>query len=316
MTLGIIGAGLYNTFSQSAANQANVSAQEEINSKNLAFQTSMNQLNRKWALEDWSRNAQYNSPLQQMQRLREAGLNPNLVYGNGAQNTAQMVTRTEAKAPTLVAPHVNPVEVPNIGGELAQYNAIKVQNQQVETQKAQQKLLEEQANATALTAAGKVVEIARSKFELGKAQALLDSTIEAAKLRVQGMQIQNTLAPLDYDLRAAVVRLQAAKTDVEVSNIIADTEKKRAETIAVGTSIQEVRARIDNLHREGKLQDFAVQLSNHGLTPHDPVYWRMFDEFINKIPRTDVNTTIDPSRLDSLRRSGYVAPSYHLKYKY
>lgn len=35
-------------------------------------------------LADWTMQNEYNSPTSQMARLREAGLNPNLVYGNGA----------------------------------------------------------------------------------------------------------------------------------------------------------------------------------------------------------------------------------------
>lgn len=43
------------------------------------------QIERNWALEDRSHLEQYNSPEQQMSRLKAAGLNPNLVYGEGVQ---------------------------------------------------------------------------------------------------------------------------------------------------------------------------------------------------------------------------------------
>lgn len=36
------------------------------------------------SLYAWDLNNEYNSPAQQMQRLREAGLNPNLIYGSGS----------------------------------------------------------------------------------------------------------------------------------------------------------------------------------------------------------------------------------------
>jgi len=39
---------------------------------------------RKWALEDWDRVNKYNHPQAQMQRLMEAKLNPNLIYGSGS----------------------------------------------------------------------------------------------------------------------------------------------------------------------------------------------------------------------------------------
>ena len=39
-------------------------------------------------LEMWNRANEYNAPTAQMARLREAGLNPNLVYGKGATATS------------------------------------------------------------------------------------------------------------------------------------------------------------------------------------------------------------------------------------
>ena len=39
---------------------------------------------RKWQLEDWDRVNKYNHPQAQMQRLKEAKLNPNLVYGQSS----------------------------------------------------------------------------------------------------------------------------------------------------------------------------------------------------------------------------------------
>lgn len=51
-------------------------------------------------LEMWNMTNEYNSPQAQMQRLKDAGLNPNMVYGNGsAANQA-------AKAPSFEAPRL------------------------------------------------------------------------------------------------------------------------------------------------------------------------------------------------------------------
>lgn len=43
-----------------------------------------NNANRAWQLEQWNRQNAYNTPQAQMQRLQEAKLNPNLVYGSSA----------------------------------------------------------------------------------------------------------------------------------------------------------------------------------------------------------------------------------------
>lgn len=59
-------------------------AQGKMNKKTRQFSERMYGVQRKDALADWQMQNEYNSPEMQMQRLREAGLNPNLVYDNGA----------------------------------------------------------------------------------------------------------------------------------------------------------------------------------------------------------------------------------------
>lgn len=78
-------------FSNAAAQIANVgaNAMAAANSRKdaaAARQLSIDVMHeqRQWALDDWNRVNEYNHPLQQMQRLKEAGLNPNLVYGSGS----------------------------------------------------------------------------------------------------------------------------------------------------------------------------------------------------------------------------------------
>lgn len=83
--------------------KSGVDAQKEINEKNLQFSKEMYDRQRADALSDWNMNNSYNSPYQQMQRLREAGLNPNLVYGKGAENTAAMVRSSQVTRPDLKA---------------------------------------------------------------------------------------------------------------------------------------------------------------------------------------------------------------------
>lgn len=51
------------------------------NAQNRAFSQQMYDRQRADALTDWDKQNKYNSPSQQMQRYKEAGLNPNLIYG-------------------------------------------------------------------------------------------------------------------------------------------------------------------------------------------------------------------------------------------
>jgi len=57
--------------------------QSKANRDQEQYQRDTMNLQRQWALQDVATQNAYNSPVQQMQRLKEAGLNPNLLYGEG-----------------------------------------------------------------------------------------------------------------------------------------------------------------------------------------------------------------------------------------
>ena len=68
----------------SKANADAIYAQQKENEKNRRFNFFLAQKQNEWNLQQWERSNEYNNPLNQMNRLKSAGLNPNLVFGNGA----------------------------------------------------------------------------------------------------------------------------------------------------------------------------------------------------------------------------------------
>lgn len=59
---------------------------------------------RRDALADWDMQNQYNSPAAQMQRFKDAGLNPNLMYGQGESGGASMVRSSSSSTPSYKMP--------------------------------------------------------------------------------------------------------------------------------------------------------------------------------------------------------------------
>lgn len=82
----IIAAGI-----AAAASGGQAYAQGKMNKKTREWNEKMYGVQRQDALADWERTNAYNSPLQQMQRLEEAGLNKNLIYGGAPGQEAGSV---------------------------------------------------------------------------------------------------------------------------------------------------------------------------------------------------------------------------------
>ena len=100
-SIGSIASNFYNT-AQSSRNA------------DLAYnrQRSLMAMQQGYAVQNWNREVNYNSPIEQMKRLKEGDLNPNLVYGNGAvgleaPSTAAPTAPSAPMAP--VVPMSNPI---------------------------------------------------------------------------------------------------------------------------------------------------------------------------------------------------------------
>lgn len=87
------------------------------------------------ALADWNRQNQYNSPSAQMQRFKEAGLSPHLIYGQ--TNTAPPVRSSSVDTPKYQAPQLD-ANLPQMAMQLA------AQQQNIKNMEAQEKLINAQ----------------------------------------------------------------------------------------------------------------------------------------------------------------------------
>lgn len=85
-------------------NKMNYQIAKEANEWNKLMQDEMNQ----WNLAQWNRENFYNSPAQQVSRLKQAGINPAAVFGNGTISHAsslQSAPSQPANVPTMQAHH-------------------------------------------------------------------------------------------------------------------------------------------------------------------------------------------------------------------
>lgn len=127
---------------------------------NTMFQGISNRRQNKRMVDFWKMNNEYNHPSAQMQRLREAGLNPALMYGQSAAGAAG-----NSGSP----PDPIPETTVDIGNPLAQYQNLKMFKLQSDNLRAQNTQI---LNDAALKAVNAVKSGAEANLTKGKLDVL------------------------------------------------------------------------------------------------------------------------------------------------
>lgn len=258
--LPLIAAGI-TAYSSKSSNDANAQAQMAINDRNIAFQTGVNAQQREWALADFDKTNQYNSPLQQMQRLREAGLNPNLVYGSGAANTSAMVRSVNTPAPDLKAAHYEPIATGQFQGALSDMYNIQKTQAETDNLKAQNVLLGKESLLKDIEMSTRATESSKSQFDLNLAKELRDNTVDQAR-------IDTGLKAVSVAEKSTGIAEKRQSMEIQRKAFPVDQLLKIATT-------DEMRQRIANAKKTGVLQDIETTLRKEGISPSDPMYARL-----------------------------------------
>jgi hypothetical protein len=170
------------------------------------------------ARENWRRQNEYNSPLQQMQRLKEAGLNPNLVYGNGAVAQGGSIASSSASAPPGQAPQFD------LGGIVSGYLDAESKKVQIDNAKEVQKNL---ATERLLKEAqiGKInQDVINNVWDLERRKGLAPYQLTSLRTSIdqQLANIQNTNARTD------LTKTQIPQVEAQ-TNMIIDSNARAAQ---------------------------------------------------------------------------------------
>lgn len=256
---------------------SNRESQVSQNAAQRDWEARMSRQQREWALEDWKMNNDYNHPSSQMARLRDAGLNPNLVYGNGATTTATPVRQSPSYASNLPAPQL---DVRSATSSLMSYYDVQLKEAQVDNLRTantvqMQDALLKSAQILAVGASTDATKAStnRARFDLELANTLKDTSIEVAKAGL-GKTLADTKFTLDGNERAAALNSSSLK---EAAERILNLRASRANTL---TENQEIQQRVSNLNKEGQLKDFEIELRRSGARPGDPFWWSLLMRLI------------------------------------
>ena len=190
------------------ANLASTAMTNKANMKLAEYQYSKEK-------EMWEAQNAYNAPSAQMGRLAEAGLNPNLMYGQGTVGNATQLPRYQA--PTMQAPHFTVAS--DTLNALREFQDIQVRQAQVDNVKAatdvaRQDLINKAAGLNQIVANTNLTNVRAST-----AQQLQATQLDVLKQNLSNMKLQ--YAKLGADLTLYGPRrdvLEAQRKNLEWEN--------------------------------------------------------------------------------------------------
>lgn len=276
----IIAAGI------SAAGQGgNAIMQSVQNKKSRRWNELMYQQQRKDALADWNMQNQYNSPAQQMERLKAAGLNPNLVYGNGADAGAVgQVRSSQPGNPQFEAPQID------TNGVISAYLNTTLRGQQVDNMQAQLAIMNEEAKLKAAQTLATLMNTENTKFDLGLKSELRNTTIEAARVNLNNMlakgdQITTQTEKIRNDIQFTIDenkrKWETQKYSIQMA--AKDILLKQKQIAKTEAETQRIGKMMDYLDNQIRISGKQAEIWERGQNPNDPAWQRMLLELLQKI---------------------------------
>lgn len=159
----------------------NAGSQLGTNSSQLSYAREMYDKQRADALADWNMQNQYNSPKEQMARFKEAGLNPNLIYGQMSNSPVVRSSSPQSYNPT--APQVDLTRP--AGMALDAYYDTQLKAAQINNLKEQNELLKQDGLIKVFETMGKQLDNEKNQFAVHNQKELYDISLEALKQKIQ-----------------------------------------------------------------------------------------------------------------------------------
>lgn len=231
------------------------------NKKNREFAQEM--YNRQQADNErmWNMSNTYNSPQEQMKRLQEAGLNPNLVYGSGGQTGG---TASPMSAPSADYNHKpTSFDLGAVAGSAfdAYFNS-QLKSAQLDNLRAQNDVIRQ--------------------------EAVYKGVQTDALATTSGLNKDSYEYDLDYRRQRSFKMAAEHVIKENEAEIILKTKphtiQLAAEKIAqMRTGRQLTREQIEKLNNDQEVQRMNIDLQKNGIRPNDEIYWRFLGTILSKL---------------------------------
>lgn len=221
-----------------------------------AAQSKLNQESFNQNVQMWNMQNEYNSPVQQMARLQEAGLNPNLIYGSTDGGTA-------SSPPQLTPATVGRADAPNYADSIkgnAALEAIQAYTQglQMDNLSAQNDFIKARARKEAADAA--LTEsfvpysdtLAEQKVTQG-AENIINTRARTSKLEIDYQLSAKTIDKIEEETNLIITKYYMARNDLNKQ-----VEVQPYEIAIIKEELVFLQAKIANAIKDGILKDLTA----------------------------------------------------------
>lgn len=241
----------------------NRKAQNSANATNLQLARYQNQ----WNIEQWHRENAYNHPIEQMRRLSQAGINPNLAFSNGTINNVSASSPQAAQAKvTPYLGHTQDVQsvVANVLTGLQAYEQFKQTQLQTKLGESQVDFLK----ADILNKRAQTEKLFEEKMGLTYdnyvKKELRDFNIDMFKIQMDDARANISLKNAQTDVH----RLSLSYTSKQMELIAENISKVKQEVKNLKTTNEYTRELIEREKLDNALR-------KQGINPSDPILYRM-----------------------------------------
>jgi len=230
------------------------------NKQNREFAEQMYNQQHADQIQAWNDTNEYNSPQAQMKRLQEAGLNPNIVYGNGAA----VQTASPQQTPDKATYTHRPAQV-DLGSPVAGYFDAQMRQAQLDNLKAQNTNI-------MLDGMLKQKDLETRSFDLGFKTDVRDARVTSEKTRANILLSDESIRQVQNDIVAATA-------DMSIEGAFNKVLQQKL-------GIEQSKVAIKKLNNDVNMQQLELNLKKNGINSSDPVYFRIIGQLLSKLGYT------------------------------
>lgn len=265
----------------------NSTGQARQNAASLAFAREMYERQKTDNLAFWNLQNDYNSPANQMARFKAAGLNPNLIYGQGNAGNAGSLS-----APSTTTPQFQNTRPGDALTSLSALSAIydlDIKAAQVDNLRAQNSVILQDAVLRAAQVASTTTGTEKTQFDLDFLRDTRSISLEAKREALRQLRTNIDLS-ISQNARDAVKDATSVQEAITRMGNMVEQRKtmqvQRAHTRAdiqrIRTDVGRIREATQNLRQDSRLKQLDIDLRKQGINPHDPMWARIVGRLIQK----------------------------------